>query len=171
MLTIILIGLSASSLSASNPFSVWPEHTLKCRVDQFFPYSYVVSPRYLLDKMQPPQSRLLPSVLPFQPDLLSWLLPSSAPTVPSVGMVFLPIFTLLTLPVLQVATFRRSCLFREAALDLLVVSTMFLSSPCTSPFTSCNCLCIIFCSTLGEGNGNPLQSSCLENPMDGGGAW
>ena len=24
--------------------------------------------------------------------------------------------------------------------------------------------------TLGEGNGNPLQYSCLENPM-GGGAW
>ena len=23
---------------------------------------------------------------------------------------------------------------------------------------------------LGEGNGNPLQYSCLENPMDGG-AW
>ena len=23
---------------------------------------------------------------------------------------------------------------------------------------------------LGEGNGTPLQSSCLENPMDGG-AW
>ena len=23
----------------------------------------------------------------------------------------------------------------------------------------------------GEGNGNPLQSSCLENPMDGGGWW
>ena len=23
---------------------------------------------------------------------------------------------------------------------------------------------------LGEGNGNPLQNSCLENPMDGG-AW
>ena len=23
----------------------------------------------------------------------------------------------------------------------------------------------------GEGNGNPLQYSCLENPMDGGGAW
>ena len=22
----------------------------------------------------------------------------------------------------------------------------------------------------GEGNGNPLQNSCLENPMDGG-AW
>ena len=24
--------------------------------------------------------------------------------------------------------------------------------------------------TLGEGNGTPLQYSCLENPMDGG-AW
>ena len=24
--------------------------------------------------------------------------------------------------------------------------------------------------TIGEGNGNPLQYSCLENPMDGG-AW
>ena len=25
--------------------------------------------------------------------------------------------------------------------------------------------------TLGEGNGTPLQSSCLENPMDGGAWW
>ena len=25
-------------------------------------------------------------------------------------------------------------------------------------------------SVLGEGNGTPLQYSCLENPMDGG-AW
>ena len=24
---------------------------------------------------------------------------------------------------------------------------------------------------VGEGNGTPLQSSCLENPMDGGGWW
>ena len=30
------------------------------------------------------------------------------------------------------------------------------------PFTSLSC--------IGEGNGNPLQYSCLENPMDGG-AW
>ena len=27
-----------------------------------------------------------------------------------------------------------------------------------------------FATTGGEGNGNPLQYSCLENPMDGG-AW
>ena len=26
------------------------------------------------------------------------------------------------------------------------------------------------CINLGEGNGNPLQYSCLENPMEGG-AW
>ena len=24
---------------------------------------------------------------------------------------------------------------------------------------------------IGEGNGNPLQFSCLENPMDGGAWW
>ena len=26
-------------------------------------------------------------------------------------------------------------------------------------------------SSLGEGNGNPLQYCCLENPMDGGALW
>ena len=26
------------------------------------------------------------------------------------------------------------------------------------------------CASVGEGNGTPLQYSCLENPMDGG-AW
>ena len=33
--------------------------------------------------------------------------------------------------------------------------------------------CIYLCKALiigGEGNGTPLQSSCLENPVDGG-AW
>ena len=28
----------------------------------------------------------------------------------------------------------------------------------------------VLCVILGEGNGTPLQYSCLENPMDGG-AW
>jgi len=28
----------------------------------------------------------------------------------------------------------------------------------------------VICLMTGEGNGNPLQSSCLENPMDRG-AW
>ena len=26
-------------------------------------------------------------------------------------------------------------------------------------------------SCIGEGNGNPLQCSCLDNPMDGGAWW
>ena len=26
-------------------------------------------------------------------------------------------------------------------------------------------------SCIGEGNGNPLQCSCLENPKDGGALW
>ena len=29
----------------------------------------------------------------------------------------------------------------------------------------------IFLSCIGEGNGNPLQYSCLENPRDGGPCW
>ena len=31
------------------------------------------------------------------------------------------------------------------------------------------CLCLV--SDSGEGNGTPLQYSCLENPMDGGAWW
>ena len=36
----------------------------------------------------------------------------------------------------------------------------------------CMCIYIRVCleALLGEGNGTPLQYSCLENPMDGG-AW
>ena len=30
--------------------------------------------------------------------------------------------------------------------------------------------CISTVGNMGEGNGKPLQYSCLENPMDGG-AW
>ena len=29
----------------------------------------------------------------------------------------------------------------------------------------------LFTSCIGEGNGNPLQCSCLENPRDGGASW
>ena len=31
-------------------------------------------------------------------------------------------------------------------------------------------ICTVLGSNFGEGNGTPLQYSCLENPMDGG-AW
>ena len=33
------------------------------------------------------------------------------------------------------------------------------------------CLCMPFFLFCGEGNGNPLQCSCLENPRDGGAWW
>ena len=33
------------------------------------------------------------------------------------------------------------------------------------------CFWTVVLETLGEGNGNPLQYSCLENSMDGGGWW
>ena len=31
-------------------------------------------------------------------------------------------------------------------------------------------ICMLLSNVFGEGNGTPLQYSCLENPMDGG-AW
>ena len=34
-----------------------------------------------------------------------------------------------------------------------------------------NCFFRSVVTILGEGNGNPLQCSCLENPMDGGAWW
>ena len=42
-----------------------------------------------------------------------------------------------------------------------------------SVFSWISC-CLDYCNliaSLGEGNGNPLQYSCLENPMDGGAWW
>ena len=32
-------------------------------------------------------------------------------------------------------------------------------------------ICLELCLPVGEGNGNPLQCSCLENPRDGGAWW
>ena len=44
----------------------------------------------------------------------------------------------------------------------------------TPVFSTCLSMCIHFYFSLsctGEGNGNPLQCSCLENPRDGGAWW
>ena len=35
----------------------------------------------------------------------------------------------------------------------------------------CVCVCVCVCVYMEEGNGTPLQYSCLENPMDGGPWW
>ena len=38
------------------------------------------------------------------------------------------------------------------------------------PFLEVRCLHVVELRP-GEGNGTPLQYSCLENPMDGGASW
>ena len=51
--------------------------------------------------------------------------------------------------------------------------------PLLDPYICSLCLCLYFCFEnkiiytifLREGNGTPLQYSCLENPMDGGSWW
>ena len=48
---------------------------------------------------------------------------------------------------------------RLQSMDSLRVGHDWVTS--LSPFTSC----------IGEGNGNPLQCSCLENPRNGGAWW
>ena len=53
----------------------------------------------------------------------------------------------------------------EGALDSWVA---VLSQLCLEPVHRVMCF---FPCKVGEGNGNPLQYSCLENPMDGGAWW
>ena len=43
--------------------------------------------------------------------------------------------------------------------DITLSTKVHLVKAMVSPVVICGC---------GEGNGNPLQYSCLENPMDGG---
>ena len=45
-----------------------------------------------------------------------------------------------------------------------------IESECVFLMHSAN-LCLLIRVFLGEGNGNPLQCSCLENPRDGGAWW
>ena len=51
--------------------------------------------------------------------------------------------------------FYRASMLMENLLQLLNLIALFIYNP----------------MTLGEGNGIPLQYSCLENPMDGGAWW
>ena len=54
---------------------------------------------------------------------------------------------------------------RKQSLALYPVSVVISVSKCKQ---EADCKCLTWSS--GEGNGTPLQHSCLENPM-GGGAW
>ena len=56
---------------------------------------------------------------------------------------------------------------------LKIIGDMVLEEYCSQHSCCYNIPCFYFKPTrgiYGEGNGNPLQYSCLENPMDGG-AW
>ena len=48
-----------------------------------------------------------------------------------------------------------------------------LTKACCSVSIAPITICLLFISllTLGEGNGKPLQYSCLESPRDGGAWW
>ena len=52
-------------------------------------------------------------------------------------------------------------------LYLLIWSCVFVFCWCSVSHIFCVCLAIL----VREGNGTPLQYSCLENPMDGGAWW
>ena len=59
----------------------------------------------------------------------------------------------------------------KTEVDIFLELSCFFDDP-TSVLTYVykNHLCLPLASADGEGNGTPLQYSCLENPMDGG-AW
>ena len=66
------------------------------------------------------------------------------------------------------ATFSNSF---DSSFDLNAQEPQYLNAVemCKPTHTHTN-ICLLTCS-LGEGNGTPLQYSCLENPMDGGAWW
>ena len=52
-------------------------------------------------------------------------------------------------------------------LAIVLIQRMFLTESCTTERLHFH----FSLSCIGEGNGNPLQCSCLENPRDGGAWW
>ena len=58
-------------------------------------------------------------------------------------------------------------LSHQGSLCIFICINIYVLYICTY-----TCICGIYLYTLvGEGNGTPLQYSCLENPMDGGAWW
>ena len=76
----------------------------------------------------------------------------------------------------------QNCILYKAQVYLIVLWTLNLKihlfAKILTEHLLCAGICLVMGSSLiclswpprGEGNGTPLQSSCLENPMDGG-AW
>ena len=63
---------------------------------------------------------------------------------------------------------RRDCDFSLALQELPDVELLLKKVKLQYPVLFIPC---IYCTFNGEGNGTPLQYSCLENPMDGGTWW
>ena len=111
----------------------------------------------------PPFSRLPCSLSLFQ----------SAHDIPSIWIMFSSssVFACLHLMkflglMVHVTSYRKLSLSSKVATYLKIPPSTFPNSPFTT--TYCNCRLIAW--SVGEGNGNPLQYSYLENPMDRG-AW
>ena len=66
-----------------------------------------------------------------------------------------------------------ACGFKCSLYFCVIFSNNTWHSCINSSLEASWCLTLQFvnCSPLGEGNGTPLQYSCLENPMDGGAWW
>ena len=64
----------------------------------------------------------------------------------------------------------RSDLAAAAAATSFIICRLLTIAILTSVRWYLIAVLICISLTVGEGNGNPLQYSCLENPMDGG-AW
>ena len=70
---------------------------------------------------------------------------------------------LLTRDIKKYINSNTALIFRNAFLCRKILSKSLLS-----PLLS---FCCILSTYFGEGNGNPIQYFCLENPMDGGAWW
>ena len=52
-----------------------------------------------------------------------------------------------------------------------ILKTIIKSRPVRKKKKESNVVTVVKGLALGEGNGNPLQCSCLENPTEGGAWW
>ena len=103
-------------------------------------------------------SAMLASFLPQIPQVCSTLNRDFAVTVPSV-------WNTLNFKYLQVRWPNHHLCSRILDNSLLNFVLLFSSSTLKSLYSA-----LVIVIVMGEGNGTPLQCSCLANPMDGG-AW
>ena len=80
---------------------------------------------------------------------------------------------------LVIQTVKGFGIVNKAEIDVFLEFSCFFHDPVdvgnlisgSSAFSKTSFTLSLFTSCIGEGNGNPLQCSCLENPRDGGAWW